>query len=386
MKKLILFLLLTMSIALATITLSCQQKKKSESIKIGAILPLTGNLASYGVGTRNAIELAVSQFNNHGGINGKKIELIVEDSKGEPKIAVSAANKLINNDNVQGILGPITSPEVLSIAPIVNNDKIPMISPSATSVDISSAGDYVFRTINSDVVETESFSKFVYDNLKITKIGIIGINASGTTSYANSFKKFYISLGGKITSIELLPENSNDFKNAIMKILHSGANGIYIAGYSTEIGIIIKQIREVNKSIVCLSYQSAEDDRVVELAGKSVDGLIYSSTSIPGNILGNKHEKFIKLFEDKYNKKPGVFAAEIFDGANILIQSIINSNKNSDSTVISILSNTKNYDGASGRITFDKNGDVHKPIAIYKYIGENKIPLYIFKEGKAVKF
>jgi len=341
-------------------------KKDKDVIKIGAILPLTGDLSSYGVDTKLALELAVKHKNNNGGINGKKVVLVIEDSKGQTKEASIAANKLINIDKVIAILGPITSPEVLVIAPICNKNKVPLISPSSTDNAISNAGEYVFRTINADNIETQAFAIFLKQDLNLPKIAIIANQATGTLSYANSFEDFYKKNGGTILNKEIFGENQIDFKNIIIKLLSSKPDAFYISGVSMELGLLIKQIREFNKTVMIFSYQSAEDRRVVEIANEQVNGVIFSSTTLPDSIIGSARLKFVDDFMNEYGKKPGIFAAEIFDGINIIMNAFNHSN-DSNNSFIEILKTTKDYNGASGIITFDVNGDVHKNIAIYQY-------------------
>lgn len=351
-------------------------EKEKDVIKIGAILPLTGDLSNYGVDTKLALELAVKQENERGGIDNKRVVLIIEDSQGKPENASRAVNKLINIDNVIAILGPLSSPEVLAVAPIVNKSKIPLISPSSTDNSITNAGEFVFRTINADYVENKAFSRFVKINFDLPKISIIANQATGTLSYANSFETNYLQEGGKILLKELYAESQKDYKNIITKILSGKPDAIYISGYSMEIGSIIKQIRQFNKNIQLFSYQSAEDSKVPGISGDLVNGLVYSSTTLPDSILGRTRKKFNNDFETEYNKKPGIFTAEIYDAINIVLASL-RKTINSGSTLIDSIKVVKNFEGASGIISFDKNGDVYKPVSIYRYV--DKIPIPIFE-------
>ncbi len=353
-------------------------------IKVGAILPLTGDLASYGVDTKRALELAAEEWNQKGGVAGKKIQIIFEDSKGNSSLAAIAMNKLTAVDNVIGVLGPITSPEVLSVAPIANTSQKPLISPSSTSINITKAGPYIFRTINADNIETLFFSRFILKNLKSPKIGILADRAAGTISYAESFEKYYTQNGGEIVGEVIFQENLKDFRSEIIKILsHKNIQAIYVSGVSMEIGLITKQVREFNKTIQIYSYQSAEDRRVVDLAGYTVDGMVYSSTTLPEKYLGKSREIFVEAFRQKNNQKPGVFAAEIYDGFNILINSYRNSIENKGE-FIEYLKSTKNYAGASGTISFDENGDVHKAVAIYRYDGITPVCMYVVEDGSFI--
>jgi branched-chain amino acid transport system substrate-binding protein len=341
---------------------------REEVIKIGAILPLTGDLSSYGVDTRKALELGVEEINRGGGVQGKKIALMVEDSRGVAAQAVNAFTKLVDVNGVVGILGPITSAEVLSVAPIANAKKIPIISPSATSPDVSDAGEYVFRTINADEVETQVFAHYVKNELNIDLVGIIAVDAAGTISYANSFERFFTALNGRVVSKEIVSEAATEYRSPIRKVLQKRPKAVYVSGYSKEIGLIIKQIREIDKEVVLLSYQSAEDRRVLELAGSAVDGLIFSSTTLPEGSLGKRHEEFVASFKERFGKEPGVFTAEIYDALYVLVEALRRSQA-TGSSLLTSLSQTHNYDGASGPITFDQKGDVHKPVAVYKYTG-----------------
>lgn len=351
---------------------------KEEIIKIGAILPLTGDLSSYGVDTRKALEMAVEELNARGGIDGRRLMLVAEDSRGSSATAVSAFSKLVDVDRVYGVLGPITSAEVLSVAPVANSKRVPIISPSATSPDITDAGDYVFRTINADIVETEAFAAYVRNELNVPNAGIIALDAAGTLSYANSFESFFTKLGGSVVSKEIVSEAATEYRTPVRKILDNKPAAIYVSGYSKEIGQIVKQIREMDKKVMLLSYQSAEDNRVVQIAGVAVDGMIFSSTTLPEGTLGEKNKQFINNFKDKFGKEPGVFTAEIYDGLYVLAEAIRRCAGNRDK-LLEELRKTSGHSGASGTITFDKNGDVHKPIAVYRYVGTEINPIKVLQ-------
>ncbi len=362
---------------------SSKNNESERTVKIGAILPLTGNLASYGVDTRKAVELAVEQLNNQGGLNGKKIIVVFEDSQGQSSKAVNICKKLIEIDKVIGILGPITSPEVLSISPLANRGKVPIISPSSTSVDISNAGEYVFRTINADNIETIAFSKFVKSRFNNLRIAIIANQAAGTLSYANSFEKYYNDLDHKVIDKVLFQENIIDFKNIIQKALQNNPDALYISGVSQDIGLIAKQIREANKDVQLLSYQSAEDERVLELAGTAINDMYYSSTSLPEGYIGDVRMEFMKEFNKSYGNYPGIFACEIYDATNILLNAYGNSNGQDD--FIERLNKTNNYKGTSGIITFDENGDVNKPISIWRYKNLKREILFVVEKDTIQK-
>ena len=143
-------LFVALSICITLVFLSCAREEKE--VKIGAILPLTGDAALYGEICKSAADLAVEDINAKGGIRGRQLAIIHEDSQADPKLAVSAANKLISVDKVSAIMGAMGSSEVLALAPILNEKKVVLVSPAATSHKISDSGDYIFRTIVSKTV------------------------------------------------------------------------------------------------------------------------------------------------------------------------------------------------------------------------------------------
>lgn len=364
-------------LAVAAVTTGCyltQKQPDPSVITIGAILPLTGELSSYSTGPRKALELAVEQQNVNGGINGKKLALVIEDSRGNSAQAVTAFNKLADIDNAVACIGPITSPEVLSVAPVANSKQMSIISPSSTSVDITPAGDYVFRTINVDSIETESFAAYVKRDMNITNIGILADPAAGTMSYANSFVKFFTAQGGTIVINEVLPQGASDYRSSISKILAKKPEAIYLAGVSNEIGELVRQIRSIDSRVTLLSYQSAEDKRVVEIASDAVNGLVFSSTTLPEATLGAPHKAFVDSVSKGSGSQPEVFAAESYDAFNIVVEALRRCGRDR-AKLATCIGQTSKYAGASGEITFDVNGDVRKPIAYYRY--ENKTPVVL---------
>lgn len=341
------------------------------TITIGSILPLTGDLSNYSVDSRKALELALEQQNAKGGVAGKKLALVVEDSRGVAAQAVSAFNKLTDVDRAVACVGPITSPESLSVAPIANAKRVPVISPSSTTVDLTQSGPYVFRTINVDTVETEAFAAYVYRDMRITSVGVLADQAAGTMSYANSFSKYFTAQGGTVAATEVLPQDSLDYRSSIAKVLAKKVPAIYLAGVSNEIGELVRQIRSIDRNVILLSYQSAEDKRVVEIAGDAVNGLAFSSTTLPENVLGAAHTAFAADFAAKFGGRPGIFAAESYDAFNVAVEALRRCGGDA-SRLADCLGQTSNHAGASGQISFDQNGDVRKPIAFYRY--DNRTP------------
>lgn len=147
-----------------------QEAEPEEKIKIGTIGPLTGDVASYGVSTKNGVEIAVDEFNQSGGINGRPVHLISEDTRGEQTEAANAASKLIERDEVVAIVGGVITAETMTAGPITNDAQVVMISSSSTAVGVPEIGDYVFRNCLSDEVQAVQLAEYAVDELGLKSL------------------------------------------------------------------------------------------------------------------------------------------------------------------------------------------------------------------------
>jgi len=359
----IIALLLTVAIAAGALSFIAGCKKKGEEvIKIGAILPLTGDGAKYGEAAKEGIELALQEINNKNGIRGKKIQIIYEDSQGIPSIGVSAAQKLINVDKIQIIIGDLFSSVTLAIAPIANENKVILFSPASSSPKLTNAGDYIFRNCASDIFEGEIMGKFVTEKLKLKKIAILYINNDYGIGIADVFRSIVTKNGITISSDEAFEQNSNDFKPQLLKIKNLNPDAIYIVGYK-ELGYLLKQAKETGIKKQFLSTVMFEDQDIIKIAGDAAEGTIYSYRTYDTESKDNNLVSFVNSFKSNYNSIPDIFSALSYDALNIIFQAIQTSGYNIEE-IKNALYNIKHYPGITGDTTFDENGDVIQPAQI----------------------
>lgn len=373
-----------LAFAFSVLILAGCGKKQPKEYEIGALLPLTGDAAQWGAEPQKAIQMAIDEINLAGGIKGKKLRAIFEDTQASPKLATSALNKLITTDKIQVVIGPISSSEMLAIAPIANSNKVVLVSPSATNNAITNSGDYIFRVINSDVIEGSAMATVIYKEFQHKKGAILATNSAGVVGIGDIFEKTFTSLGGQILIYEKADEKSVDYKSILAKIKAAKPDFVYAIAYPKETGIMIKQIREVGFTGAIFSSQPAEDPQVVDIAGNAVDGVVYSTTTLTSEVLGVPYEKFVEKFKEKYSKAPGSFATESYDALNIIAKVLSEVDENGTKIKDSLYS-VKGYKGVSGEISFDQNGDVNKPIVIKKYSGKTSQPILLFENGSVSK-
>lgn len=334
---------------------------KKETIKIGAILPLSGDKAIYGNREKNGLGLALGEINGNGGVNGKKIELIFEDTKGDATGAVNAVNKLLDIDKVSTIIGCLSN-EISAIAPITEEKKIILFAPIAASRNVSKTKNYIFGNRESAEMHGAKIAEFV-KGLGINKAAVLYLNAENGITYAEGFIKRYGELGGEIIYRENYNKGEKDHRTYLLKIKSQRAEAIYIPGYGEDIGLILKQAEEIKINSRFFSSPGIEIPNLFNIAGASAEGVIYSIASFnPTNPLTADYSA---AYKERYGEESDWMAANSYDALKILADAMKSCHSYKDNDCVKdFILNLRDYNGVGGLTTFDKNGDVIKPIAL----------------------
>lgn len=331
-------------------------KDKRETTKIGAILPLTGNAAKKGEYEVQGALMAVEEINSQGEIKGKKIELLIEDSGTDPKKGISAFRKLVEIDKVCCLIGALSSIG-MPLKDLIEENKIPTIWVSAHP-DFLTGTRYIFRNLPTSVQFVEALSNFIYQELKLSKIGILYMNDEYGVSLKDEFEKIF---PGAILFKEQYDKDGKDFRTQIIKMKEKNPEVIFIAGYGTATGILIKQLREMKvEAQLCAPIGIAQAD-TKKTAGLAIKGVIYPEfIDDSKEEVKNFKEKYIK----KYNQEPGVDSFLAYNSIKLLAYAIEKSDFNPDS-IVKTLSNLKNFKSATGMLNI-KNKEVQYEITIKK--------------------
>lgn len=300
-------------------------KSDGDTIKIGMNMELSGAVAAYGNAEKEGIVLAVNEINENGGIDGKKIELIEKDNKSDNNEAASVEANLTTNNKVVAVVGPATSGAVKAAIPNATRAAVPLITPSGTDDAITVQNDnvqeFIFRACFQDSFQGVILAKYAEENLKAEKAVIIGDNSSDyAIGLTKAFKDTY---KGNIIKEENFAANDKDFQALLTKIKNLDFDVIYIPGYYTEAGLIIKQAREMGIDVPIIGADGFGDEKLVETAGaKNVSNVYYTghfSTEAPAT---DKVEPFVAAFEEEYGKKPSAFNALGYDSVYMIKQAI----------------------------------------------------------------
>ncbi|WP_297075830.1 ABC transporter substrate-binding protein [uncultured Enterococcus sp.] len=345
-------------------------KPSGDTIKIGANLELSGDVAGYGTQEKEGIELAVDQINKDGGILGKKVELIVKDNKSDNNEAATVAANLATNDKVVAIIGPATSGATKAATPNITKAKVPMITPSGTDDSVTMTNGkvqpYVFRSSFQDSFQGKVLAEFAQKNLDAKKVAILGDNSSDyAIGLTKAFKETY---KGDVVLEENFTKGDKDFQAVLTKLKNTDFDVLYIPGYYEEAGLIIKQARELGIEQPILGADGFGDEKMIELAGaKNVTNVYYTghfSTLAPAN---DTVQPFIDAFKEKYGKEPSTFNALAYDAMN-MVKKAIEDEKSADSEAITKgLANLKDFVGVTGNITVDKDHNPEKSVVVIEY-------------------
>lgn len=341
----------------------------ADTIKIGLITPETGEVSSYGLSVRDAVILAVEEINASGGLLGKKVELIIYDDKGNPVDAVNAAQRLIERDNVSIIIGPVITPCVLSVAPIAQQNKIAMITPTGTGDTITDMGDFVFRACYKDSFQGRVMANFAISELGFTKAAVIfDVGNDYSVGLQKAFVEEFRALGGEIVAIESYATGDMDFNAQLTKIRRANPQVLFIPDYHSAAGPIAFQARQQGITVPFLGPDGWDSPELFELAAGAEEGSYIVNHYSPDDD-NEATQKFIKAYRDKYGKSPDAFAALGYDAVALVADAITRAGSTDRIAIKEALATAKDVVAATGTITLDETGSPIKDAVILQITG-----------------
>jgi len=342
-----------------------------DTILIGEIGSLTGSEATFGISTRNAIELALKEVNAAGGVKGKKIDIRVYDDQSKPEEAANAATRLINQDQVLLILGEVASTNSIAMANKAQPARVPMISNASTNPKVTEIGDYIFRVCFIDPFQGYVMAKFAHDNLKFTRVAVLrDLGSDYSQGLADVFERKFTEMGGKIVARETYTKGSTDFRSQLTAIKRSQPDGIYIPGYYTDIGVIARQARELGINAKLMGGDGWDSSKLFELGGAAVEGS-YFSNHYSADDPNPRIQKFIADYKAAYGSVPDALAALGYDAAMVAVDAIKRAPNFDRASVRNAIAQTKNFPGVTGMINLDDKRNATKPAVVLE-VGKGK--------------
>lgn len=345
----------------------CNSKSGSaDKVLIGHYASMTGSEATFGRSTDNGIRLALEEENAAGGIDGKPIEVITYDDKGEAREAGAAVTRLVSRDGVVAVLGEVASGLSLAGAPICQENDVVMITPSSTNPKVTKVGDKIFRVCFIDPFQGWVGAKFARENeqVKAEKAAILYDQASPySVGLREEFEKAFKELGGTITTVETYQAGDQDYSAQLTSIRSSNPDVVYIPGYYTDVGNIALQARKIGINVPLLGGDGWDSSKLGQIGGEAINNSFYSnhySQEDPSP----RVQDFIRKYKEKFGETPDGLAALGYDAARILFEAMKRAQSTASDAVAKELAATKDFDGVTGKISIDGDRNAVKPAVI----------------------
>lgn len=336
-----------------------------EDIAIGVIVPTSGSIAVWGINSERGIRLAAEQINAAGGIDGRKLRLLVEDSACQPERAVASFQRLVTEGQVPVVLGNICSSNVLAMAPLAEQEKVVLFSTGASNPAISEAGDFVFRNWPSDHLQGSLTADYAYEQ-GYRKMAILHVDNDYGGGLEEVFRRHFQELGGTIT---LTPsasytEGDDDFAAQIAQIDESGADALYLPAYTREYPLILAQLEEAGVDWPIIASETFDDPDTIQSSGTAAEEIVFPSPAAFDRETA-QGEAFAQAFESRFGEPPGITADTAFDAMNILAEALA-AGAHTGPAIRDFLYQLHDYEGVAGATTFDARGDATKRILFYE--------------------
>jgi len=340
--------------AIVVLLIACQSQQQNV-IRIGAAGPMTGDQSKMGIDLRNSVELAVAEWNQQGGVLGKKIEMLAGDDQADPKQAVSVANKFINQKAV-AVVGHWNSSCSIPASKYYSDANMVMISPATTNPQFTLQGyKKVFRVCGTDDQQGRIAAAFVLKTLRPKKVAVIHDKTAYGQGLADYFQKA-LGNGAEVVYYGGIVQRDPDYKAVLTAIKEKKPDVYFFGGIYPEAGRLVRQAKEVGLSIPMITGDGVYDPTFVNIAGKAAEGTYVTFGKDPAGLTT------ARSFNEKYKKvygEPGPYSIYAYDAANIILTAIRETGTTDGTTVAAYIAKSA-FHGAFGDISFDKNGDVTK--------------------------
>src|ERR1044072_3604695 len=337
------------------------------TIKIGYFGDLTGPTFNFGQSAINGVLMAASEINQAGGINGRKIDVVIEDDKGSPEEAARLTAKLIDQDKVVAIIAGGPSGNSRAAGPKAQSSHVPMISPSSTDPAVTQTGNYIFRACFVDTFQGEVMASFAINTLKAKKAAILfDFNSPYSKGLTDYFKLSFARLGGSIVSEQTYTQGDADFKGQLSTVRSAEPDVIYIPGYYGQVDLIAKQARLIGLTRPLLGGDGWDAPELWQIGGDALNGA-YISTHYSADNPSPEIQQFVEFYKQRYsNLLPDAHAALAYDAARILFAAISRTGSTDGDKLRDALSQTKDFNGVTGVISMDANRNAVKPAVVLK--------------------
>jgi branched-chain amino acid transport system substrate-binding protein len=325
----------------------------AQDLFIGYQLPLTGTQSQYGEVFKNAATLQLEKFNAAGGVGGRKVQIVYEDSKSDPKEAVNIARKFVDDKRIVAVLGDFASGPSMAAGEVYGKEGMAQLSQTASHPDFLKVSNWQFRNITTQAQEGPFNAKWLRDS-GVKTVAVIGLQNDWGLSATGEFAKAFEAAGGKVTSTELFNPGARDFKAILTKVSQAKPEAIYFAMFYEEGALILQQARQLGVTAKLYSASPFYAPKLLELAGPAAEGVLLSTTFVADNPAPHV-VAFVNEYKKRFGGEPNQFAAQAYDAVGIMLEALKKAGPSATRAQMrEALAATANYPGVTGATTFDK--------------------------------
>ena len=334
-----------------------------EPIRIGFVGGTSGRVADLGIAGRDAVLLAVELRNQSGGVAGRKVKLLIKDDQQSPEVARRAVRDLIEQ-GVVAIVGPMTSAMAIAVVPIANEAKVLLMSPTATTDDLTGLDDYFFRLNTSARDNASRIARYhVGQNATRRLAATYDLrNKSYTENWLDSFRATYVQGGGEVVKvIGFESGGETTFLQLAQDLLAAPVDGVLIVANSVDTALLCQQIRKLGSRVPIISSEWAATERLVELGGKAVEGVIMAQ-NFDRNSTAPRYRAFYQAYRDRFHREPGFGGVIAFDAANVVLDAL--AQRREGRSVKETVLAARRFEGVEEPMLFNEFGEVKRRLFI----------------------
>lgn len=334
----------------------------AQAVRIGFHAPLTGFAASDGKSALNGAELAVEQINARGGVNGRKLELVVYDDQARPDQAVPLANKFLG-DNLKVVISGSYSGPTRAAAGVFQKAGVPYISAYAIHPDITRAGNFVFRTSFMGEVQGKAAAKLIGESLKQSKVTVISVNNDFGQALSTGFKSAARQFGINIASEYNFAMGDRQFGGIVASVKRDAPEALYIPGYFFNGGPLVAQLRAAGVTAPIVGTEGFDTSSFIDIARKAAEGVLVT-TSLDRDSTLAPMRRFIDDYEARFKVGADMVSASTHTAVNVLASAMAKAGFDDGAKIRAAIAETRDLEVATGRITFNRSGEVYKAAQI----------------------
>jgi branched-chain amino acid transport system substrate-binding protein len=337
---------------------SSTTSSNSSDLVIGLVDSLTGTEATFGIESFNGLTMAFDEINQAGGVHGHHLKLMSLDDQGKPEEAANAAKRLVSTDHALAIIGTSSSQRTLVVAPIAQAANTPLIVPGATHPAITKVGDRIFRVCFMDDFQGEFMAQFALNEFHPKRVAIMtDVKSDYSVGLTEWFVKSLKKSSAKVVVRQSYTAGDLDFHSQLTSIRAAKPDVIFLPGFYTDVGLIVRQARELHIQAPILGGDGWDSPRLLEIAGKAIENTMFANHFVAGGDVNQKVRQFAETYSKRFGRAPGSSAALSYDSAQVLVDALMRLESIDHDALAVALQNVKNIDGVTGRISIgaDRN-------------------------------